>query len=1008
VQSNFQIIEVPLLFNLEVLLLKRHWELEDLIEHFTLLPNELATLGNKTGETRLSFAVMLKHFQYEARFPNHKHEIPKEVIRYIAKQLALNEELFEHYDWKGRSVKYHRVQIRDFFGFREATVDDTNNVSEWLCNRILYYDSDFDHLKVQVYDQFRELHIEPPTADRVDRLVRSAIRTHETQFFQDVYQKLSEDTITKMDHLISNLAAYEESEIESEKCAEDLTFSEFRSDPGRIGLESVFREITKLKTIKQLNLPNDLFNHLPQKVLQKYKTRTISEKLPELRRHPEPVRYTLLAAFFLLRSMEITDNLIDLLIQLIHKIGVRAERKVDKELIKDFRKVNGKTGILFQMADAALNKPDGIVRDVLFPIVSENVLKALVKEFKNTGSAYRQKVYTVMRSSYSTHYRRMVPQILGTLEFRSNNDVHRPIIQALQIIEKYYDLGTHYFSDIDEVPIEGVIRPVMKDAVIEKDENGKNRINRINYEIVTLQSLRDKLRCKEVWVVGANRYRNPDEDLPLDFEERREENYKALKQPLNADFFIEDVKTAMIEALTKLDSTMSKNSKVKIVERAKGRIVVSPSDAQPEPANLYKLKTEIVRLWPMTNLLDILKEADLRVGFTDQFKTMASHERLDRAIIQKRLILALYGLGTNTGLKRIAAGNHDETYQDLFYIRRKFINRDNLRNAISSVVNAILDSRIQDVWGEGTTTCASDAKKFGAWDQNLMTEWHIRYHGRGVMIYWHVEKNAVCIYSQLKTCSSSEVSAMIDGLLKHCTDMEIEKNFVDTHGQSEVAFAFCYLLGFNLMPRLKAINKQKLSRPEISIPEAFPNLQPILTKPINWELIRQQYDQMVKYATALRLGTAETEAILKRFNRNNLKHPTYQALSELGKAIKTIFLCEYLNSEELRIEIHEGLNVIENWNSANGFIFYGKGGEISTNKIEDQELSVLSLHLLQNCLVYINTLMIQKVLSQSKWFDLMAPADFRALTPLIYSHVNPYGHFNLDMEERIPIEIIAS
>ena len=63
----------------------------------------------------------------------------------------------------------------------------------------------------------------------------------------------------------------------------------------------------------------------------------------------------------------------------------------------------------------------------------------------------------------------------------------------------------------------------------------------------------------------------------------------------------------------------------------------------------------------------------------------------------------------------------------------------------------------------------------------------------------------------------------------------------------------------------------------------------------------------------------------------------------------------------------------------------------------------LSLHLLQNCLVYINTLMIQRILSESKWFNLMTKEDFRALTPLIYNHVNPYGTFRLDMNERILI-----
>src|SRR3546814_3331398 len=59
---------------------------------------------------------------------------------------------------------------------------------------------------------------------------------------------------------------------------------------------------------------------------------------------------------------------------------------------------------------------------------------------------------------------------------------------------------------------------------------------------------------------------------------------------------------------------------------------------------------------------------------------------------------------------------------------------------------------------------------------NLMTEWHARYGGRGVMIYWHVERRATCVHSQLKRCSSSEVASMIEGVLRHCTDMEIQRS----------------------------------------------------------------------------------------------------------------------------------------------------------------------------------------------------------------------------------------
>lgn len=246
---------------------------------------------------------------------------------------------------------------------------------------------------------------------------------------------------------------------------------------------------------------------------------------------------------------------------------------------------------------------------------------------------------------------------------------------------------------------------------------------------------------------------------------------------------------------------------------------------------------------------------------------------------------------------------------------------------------------------------------------------------------------------------------MIEGVLRHCTDMEIQRHYVDSHGQSEVAFAFSHLLGFELAPRLKAIARQKLYLPSNTMRDTLGNLTPILTREINWALIERQYDEMIKYTAALRHRTADPEAILRRFAGSAVQHPTYAALAELGKVIKTIFLCQYIGSEDLRREIYAGLNVVENWNGAHSFIFFGKGGEVATNRLEDQELCVLALHLLQNCMVYVNTLMLQRVLAEPAWLKRMTPADHRALNPGIHSHLNPYGRFDPDFSRRIDFNL---
>ncbi len=691
----------------------------------------------------------------------------------------------------------------------------------------------------------------------------------------------------------------------------------------------------------------------------------------------------------------------ELLLDLIHRIGVRAEHKVEKIVLRDIKRVSGKQRILYKVAGATVGNPDGVVKEVVYPVVGREILQDLITEFETTGS-YDYQVKSKMRRSYGNHYRQMLPALLEALSFHSNNEAHKPLIQAIELLKDHTHHKKTHYPDAEKVPLEGVVPPSWYDLVVHKTKRGQVHINCISYELCVLRGLREKVRCKEVWVTGANRYRNPDEDLPQDFSAKRPHYYDLLGLTEDVETFISRQKAALTEALTMFNQGLPNNSAVTLTERrGKSWIRLTPLEPLVEPTNLIRLKGEVKQRWAWTSLLDILKETDLRVDFTSLFKSATVHENLPRDVLQKRLLLCLYGLGTNTGFNRVIAGEPGENERDLLYVRRRFINRENLRAAIRQVVNATLQIRQPEWWGAETTACASDAKKFGAWDQNLLTEWHIRYRGPGIVVYWHVEKNALCIYSQLKRCSSSEVAAMIEGVMRHCTEMAVEKNYVDSHGQSEVAFAFCHLLGFQLMPRLKRIGPQKLYRTDKD--DSYEHLTPILTRAINWDLMRQQYDEMVKFATALKLGTAEAESILRRFTRNGLQHPTYQALLELGKVRKTIFLCSYLHDEAMRREIQAGLNVIENWNGANDFIFYGKGSELESNNLIEQELTILALHLLQICLVYINTLMLQNVLADSLWSNQMKEEDRRGLTPLFYSHVNPYGEFRLDMQKRLAL-----
>jgi hypothetical protein len=266
-----------------------------------------------------------------------------------------------------------------------------------------------------------------------------------------------------------------------------------RGNPGKPSLASVQEELAKLELIRGIDLPIGLFDHASARDLERCRQRVMVEAPHELRRHPDAARITWLAAFVYLRARSLTDDLVDLLIETVHRIGARAERKVERELLDDLKRVGGKHNLLFELADATLAQPDGVVRDVVFPVVDEQTLRDLVKEGKATGPRYRTTLRTVIRNSYAGHYRRMVPKLLGALEFCSNNERHRPVMQALELVKRFADTKVRAFP-IEEVPLDGAVRGLWRDAVVETDAAGQDRVNRVTYELAVLEALREQLR----------------------------------------------------------------------------------------------------------------------------------------------------------------------------------------------------------------------------------------------------------------------------------------------------------------------------------------------------------------------------------------------------------------------------------------------------------------------------------------------------------------------------------
>ncbi len=360
-----------------------------------------------------------------------------------------------------------------------------------------------------------------------------------------------------------------------------------KGDPGHAGLASVKEAVSRLQVVKSIGLPDTTFKAVSPKLLERYAKRAAVEEPFELRRHAIPLRATLMAAFLHRREEELTDHLVDLLIEIVHKMGKKAEKRVDDSLGEALQKAPSKMAKLYRIAKASVEAPQGVIEEVIFPEVPVKWLQALIKEVE-AGAGYTGQIKTSLQRSYNYHYRRMLPELMNNLEFCCTNSQHQPVIKALELIKLHLDSKKSCFPEGTDVPMKGIVPASWIPLVI---ENGK--VDRAAYEICVLKALREQLRCREIWVVGSRRYRDPEVDLPQDFEKRREYYYEDLGIPMDSKAFTASLREELTGHLNTLDERISSDPKVKIVSNKAGhKISVTPFEPQAEPENLAILKRE--------------------------------------------------------------------------------------------------------------------------------------------------------------------------------------------------------------------------------------------------------------------------------------------------------------------------------------------------------------------------------------------------------------------------------
>lgn len=935
---------------------------EELEYFYSLREEDLQIVNTHRGdENRLGFAMTLCCLRHKGWPYSAMASVAPKVISFVAGRIGVPATCISRYG-ENKSTRYnHLAEICTIYGYRQDNnaLPETKKFIEDCSKRI----NDLVAIIKEVITFSIQHRIIPPRITSIERMVRDAVNGEEERVFDMISGLLSSEQKSKLDNLM--------------ELGEGRTSGLFdiKEVSGKWN-SNAFKEISdKLDTVKSICIPDKLGDIHPN-LLKTLARQTYRFTPFRMKRFSDKKRYALLAILVHQQKYWLTD------------MAVEMHDKILMMMESDARK----TASAFM-----IDKKDEIDRNYrYFHKLGESIYDALesgkdirkVVEGMTTLDELREKLdsrFTPHESDMTFHekllsgyplLRRYFPLMLKQITFKAASSSSASLISALEIIRKVYERKSP-----DDIPSSTNLS-FIKDDWMQYVRKKDGAINREAFVVATLLELRRQVRSGDVWVEGSYKYSSLDSMLvPADSFDKSSlgvgedfESYiKARKMDLG-DIFAEIDKDA--EEFAKLKRKDHKLHPERLINDV-------PEGASSLSADLYSML-------PRVTLSEMLFEVNKWTGFTQSFTHMTTRQRPTKKD-EPAIMAALSAMGLNIGLQKMAESSDDVSYTNLSTMANWRLYDDTLKRAQATLVNYQHHLPLAKAWGDGSTS-SSDGMRVICGVRSLLASHNPHYGSAlGVTIYRHTSDEYSAFYVNVINTNIRDAVHVIDGVLHHESELEIEKHYTDTAGYTEQIFGMSHLLGFMFAPRIRDLSDSILyTIPGVSVSKCLNDVE---LRNINTRIIKENYDDVLRITYSIKTGYVSCDMVMSRLGSYSRQNSVARALKEMGRIEKTIFLLKYLSNESLRREILVGLNKGEAMNGLARALFFGKSGNLREKDLQEQLQRASCLNILLNVVVIWNTVYLTRAIEHKRQTSGLDDSLLKHISPLNWNHIQLYGKY---------------